>query len=87
MRDFFDDIETGLKTKLSGVYNEMLALREHRAGLLEPYDLGRTDELLDKIKSGEISEHPAYDHYLAVQAITKELEPMREKCQKILEEA
>jgi len=86
MRDFFDDVEPNLKNRLSDVYDEMLVLREHRASLLEPYGLGRTDELLDKILSGKIAEHPAYDHYLAVQSINQELEPMREKCQKILEE-
>jgi len=85
MKDFFDDINDDLKGKLSEVYNEMLVLREHRASLLEPYCLGRQDELIEKIKNGEILEHPAYDHYLAIEAINKELEPMREECRKILE--
>lgn len=87
MRDFFDDIGDDLKDKLSNVYSEMIVLREHRASLLEPYQLGRMEELLEKIKSGELEEHPAYDHYLAVQVINKELEPMREHCKKILEES
>lgn len=86
MKDFFDDIDEKLKNDLSGVYREMIVLREHRASLLEPYRLGRSDEMLEKIASGEIAEHPGYDHYLAMLAINRELEPMREKCRKILED-
>ena len=86
MRDFFDDVEENLKEKLSDVYREMIILKEHRASLLEPYALGRIEEMLGKIENGEIAEHPAYDHYLAMLAINKELEPMREECRKILED-
>lgn len=85
MSDFFDGIGDELKDKLSDIYSEMIVLREHRASLLEPYRLGRTEELMEKIISGELPEHPAYDHYLAVQAINQELEPMREKCKQIIE--
>ena len=85
MQDFFDDIEMDNKMELSDVYNEMIELKEHRRLLLEQYGLDRVEYLKEKIDNGEIEEHPAYDHYLAILSLNKELEPMREKCVAIME--
>ncbi len=85
MQDFFDDIEMDNKMELSGIYNEMIELKEHRRLLLEQYGLDRVEDLKEKIDSGEIVEHPAYDHYLAILSLNKELEPMRQKCVAIME--
>lgn len=40
------------------------ALRESRKAVLAQYAVEDEAALLEKIKSGELSEHPAYDHYL-----------------------
>jgi len=74
-----------VKKEMSEIYNEMIDLKEHRRLLLEPYRVDRVEDLKEKIDSGEIVEHPAYDHYLAILSLNKELEPMREKCVAIME--
>ena len=85
MKDFFQDVDTNIKADLSEVYSEMIELKEHRRMLLEPYRVDRVDDLKEKIDSSEVAEHPAYDHYLAILSLNKELEPMREKCAAIME--
>ena len=85
MKDFFQDVNANIKTGLSEVYSEMIELKEHRRELLEPYCVDRVDDLKEKIDSGEIGEHPAYDHYLAILSLNQELEPMREKCATLME--
>lgn len=40
------------------------ALRESRKALLKQYDAADEIALLDKIKDGQVEEHPAYEHYL-----------------------
>lgn len=44
----------------------LYALRESRKALLRQYAVAGEAELLEKIRSGEMREHPAYDHYLSV---------------------
>ena len=85
MSDFFESLDMDVKKEMSTIYNEMIDLKEHRRLLLEPYRVDRVEDLKEKIDSGEIVEHPAYDHYLAILSLNKELEPMREKCVAIME--
>jgi len=40
-------------------------LRESRKEVLRQYDIDSEVALLEKIKNGDVSEHPAYDHYLS----------------------
>ena len=85
MSDFFDNFDMDVKKEMSEIYNEMIELKEHRRLLLEQYRLDRVEDLKEKIDSGELDEHPAYDHYLAILSLNRELEPMREKCMAIME--
>lgn len=87
MKDYFEDLDSTVKEKLSAVYNEMLAIKSHKRALLDQYGVDRVEELMKKIKKGEIDEHPAYDHYLAILALDNELQPLREECRTFLEEA
>jgi len=41
------------------------ALRESRKALLKQYAVENDAEFLEKIKSGEVGAHPAYEHYLS----------------------
>jgi len=85
MSDFFESLDMDVKKEMSTIYNEMIELKEHRRLLLEQYRLDRVEDFKEKIDSGEIGEHPAYDQYLAILSLNKELEPMREKCVAIME--
>ncbi len=87
MKDFFENIKGDLKIRLTEVYTEMLNLKRHRTALLEQFGAGSAEELIKKIEAGEVEEHPAYENYLAVLSINSEIEPLRERCRAILEEA
>ena len=59
-------------------------LRQHRSFLLK--QLGAQDEeaLLDKIRSGEIAEHPAYEQYLSIRIMEQTRQAIREDLKKYL---
>ncbi len=40
-------------------------LRESRKEILKSYQVGGEADLLEKIRNGELPEHPAYEHYLS----------------------
>lgn len=44
----------------------LYALRETRKTLLKQYGVADENTLLEKIRGGELGEHPAYDHYLSI---------------------
>lgn len=51
---------------MSAIYAKTLyALRESRKALLLQYRVSDEQELLENIRCGDASEHPAYDHYLS----------------------
>ncbi|HJW55640.1 MAG TPA: hypothetical protein VJ577_10240 [Burkholderiaceae bacterium] len=51
---------------LEALYAKTLyTLRESRKTLLRRYSADSEAALLEKIRSGEVAEHPAYDHYLS----------------------
>jgi hypothetical protein len=67
-----DDEEGGMDpSAMQSLYAKTLyRLREGRKALLSRYGVEDEAQLLAKIRSGEIAEHPAYDHYLG--ALTME---------------
>lgn len=85
---FFENLPVELSTEINNMYQEMTDLKVHRDTLLDQYRLNFTkEELLEQIMSGDLEPHPAYDNYLAVLAINGEIEIIREKCRKIMEES
>lgn len=55
----------------------MFALRESRKHLLKQYGLDSEDALLQRIRSGELAEHPAYEHYLSARITTQVRDAVR----------
>jgi hypothetical protein len=61
-----DNLENGMDPEsMQKLYAKTLyTLRETRKALLRQYGVDDEAALLDKIRSAEVGEHPAYDHYL-----------------------
>lgn len=62
----YDIDASGESESLQALYaRTMFALRESRKHLLKQYGLDSEEALLQQIRSGELAEHPAYEHYLS----------------------
>ncbi len=57
----------------------LIELRESRAALLEHYDVDDEKSLLEKIRAGEVQEHPAYEAYLGARSIQTMREAIRKE--------
>lgn len=73
MADFFKDMSMADAEHLEGLSRVMFELRSSRDQLYKQYEVADAGALLEKIQTGTIAEHPAYDHYLSI----KILEEMR----------
>ena len=60
-------------------------LRRHRNELLERHGAGDAEALLGKVRSGEVAEHPGYDHYLSVRILEQTREAVRSELGGILQ--
>lgn len=65
-RELMDD-DSGMSPEaMQALYAKTLyLLRESRKALLRQYHVADEQELLEKIRCGEASEHPSYEHYLS----------------------
>ncbi|WP_206047193.1 hypothetical protein, partial [Noviherbaspirillum denitrificans] len=79
--NLFDDNETGMDPKaMQSLYAKALyRLRESRKALLRQYDAADEAQLRDRIRSGEIAEHPAYEHYLGALVMEQGRQQLRQE--------
>jgi hypothetical protein len=63
------DDSVDLEGMQSAYARALYILRETRKTLLRQYGVEDEAALLEKIRSGEIQEHPGYDHYLSAQIV------------------
>ncbi|HZW23092.1 hypothetical protein [Noviherbaspirillum sp.] len=54
-------------------------LRESRKALLKQYGVDEEAQLLERIRDGEVGEHPAYEHWLGAQIIEQGRQQLREE--------
>lgn len=64
MSDFFQRVAPEAASTIAGLGRLLYVLRENRQRLLRLYDADDETALLARIRTGEIAEHPAYEHYL-----------------------
>lgn len=79
--NLIDDNESGMDPKaMESLYARALyRLRESRKALLKQYDTEDEPQLLDRIRSGAVAEHPAYEHYLGALVIEQGRMQLREE--------
>lgn len=79
--DLMDDNESGMDPNaMQALYAKALyRLRESRKALLKQYDAADEAQLLDRIRAGEVAEHPAYEHYLSALVLEQGRMQLREE--------
>ena len=71
MAGFYDKLAAEDVAVLDRLSRLLIELRENRLSLLQRHGCGDEDELMAKIRSGTVSEHPAYEDYLGAKIITQ----------------
>ncbi|WP_420474988.1 hypothetical protein [Noviherbaspirillum sp. ST9] len=81
MKDLTDDMDSGMDpAAMQSLYAKALyRLRESRKALLNRYGVSDEAQLLDRIRAGEVSEHPAYEHYLSALIMEQGRQQLREE--------
>jgi len=69
MADFFENLEYDEAMELQQLSRLIYELRENRNAALKSYGAEDEAALLQKIESGAVDEHPAYEHYLAARIL------------------
>lgn len=69
MKNYFEGLDHDDAELIESLSRVVYVLRENRKSLLEQHGVEDEPALLDKIKSGEIAEHPAYEHYLSARIL------------------
>ncbi|TDR81532.1 hypothetical protein [Paludibacterium purpuratum] len=77
MARFFDRIPYEAAVDVETMSRLVYELRENRKQLLLPYQVDDPAQLLDKIRQGEVAEHPAYEHYLGAVSLEASREALR----------
>jgi hypothetical protein len=78
MASFYDNLSAEDVTALDGLSRLMLELRDSRAQLLARYAASDEMDLLERIRTGAIAEHPAYEDYLGALGIEANHERLRQ---------
>lgn len=87
MSEFFEDMDPALAERLGRLYQELTNLKDQRRVLYDRFGVESAEDLLKRIIRGEVDEHPSYEVYLALITMEEEIERVREKVKKVMEEA
>ncbi len=78
MTDFFENLDPDAATEIDQLSRLLYELRENRALVLMQHGAKDEADLLARIESGAVAEHPAYEHYLAARILHDTRETVRE---------
>lgn len=77
MQNFYENLPYEDAEQLQQLSQMVYDFRISRSKLLEQYDVADEAALLEKIRTGIVSEHPAYDHYLSARILDEMREIIR----------
>ncbi|MBD3812373.1 hypothetical protein [Thiobacillus sp.] len=77
MPEFFESVAFESATEIEQLARLAYELRENRQAVLQFHEVADEAALLQKIQSGEVDEHPAYEHYLAARILEDTRETAR----------
>ena len=77
MANFYENLAPEDVTALDTLARLLLELRESRDQLLARHAAADETELLERIRSGAVAEHPAYEDYLGIRSIVLTRERIR----------
>lgn len=84
MTNFYDKLPFEAATRMEALSRLMYELRENRARLLAPYSVEDEVQLLERIRTGCVAEHPAYEHYLGARALGDARDAARDELRAML---
>lgn len=77
MGNFYENLSPEDVARVDGLARLLLELRESRILLLARHGAEDEATLLERIRRGEVPEHPAYEDYLGARSITATREAIR----------
>lgn len=77
MVDFFANTDWDVAQTLERLSRLSFELRESRDGVLRYYGIRHEDELRARIAAGDVAEHPAFEHVLAMRILHDSREAVR----------
>lgn len=77
MAGFYNNLSPEDVTTLDRLARLLIELRESREALLARHGVDSEEALLEKIRRGELAEHPAYEDYLGAKVIHATREAIR----------
>jgi len=77
MTEFFETVPFEMATDIEQLSRLTYELRESRKTILQFHDVTDEAALLQKIRTGTLSEHPAYEHYLSARILADTRETAR----------
>ena len=87
MANFYENIEPSDATQLEQLSRLIYELRENRDAILSANGVADEAALLERIRTGEAAEHPAYEHYLSARILAETRETVRAVMTECLREA
>lgn len=77
MAGFYENLSHEDVAALDGLARLLVELRDSRVQLLARHSVSDETELLDRIRSGVLPEHPAYEDYLGIRCLVLTRERVR----------
>lgn len=77
MANYLKQVDYQLALDIEQLTRLMYDLRENRKAILAPYGVNDELALLEQIYTGKLSEHPAYEQYLALRIMVETQESAR----------
>jgi len=85
MKSYFEGLDHDDAELIESLSKVTYILRENRKLLLEQHGADDEQALLDKISSGDIAEHPAYEHYLSACILASTRNEIRDELSKVMQ--
>lgn len=86
MRNFYDDMPLEDAEHIQTLARLRFELRENHKLLLDEHGVADEAGLLERIVSGGIDEHPAYERYLSAKILSGTMEAIRQELKTYLQE-
>ena len=69
MASFYEGLERTTAQEIERLSRVMFELRDNRDRLLATWKVREADALLERIRAGEVDEHPAYEAWLSLRIL------------------
>jgi hypothetical protein len=86
MSNYYDALPLEAAEQLEQLSRLAFELREDRMRLLAGQGVNSEEALLERIRQGDVPEHPAYEQYLGARSLAAAREAVRSQLQGVLQE-